>query len=191
MVHEGVLLESRSLRNGLATRTDVLDRVKALSLLPDDLHVTTRMVADYFEVPVETVRSLVKDHRAELEENGYTVLTREKVRSFRDLTSLDKYAGRHLALYTRRTVLNVAMLLRDSAVARAVTRRRHSTSPGPRTGPTPRARRGASPSTPSSPGSTSASSGPSPSGWHSTTHSSPGPPRTRYARCSGRPWCRC
>lgn len=117
---EGVLLESQTLRASVAARTEVLDKVKALSLLPDGTHVTTQMVANYFEVTIEAVRSLVKDHRTELGQNGYRVLTREEVRSFRDLTSIDKYTGRHLALYTRRTVLNVAMLLRDSVVARQV-----------------------------------------------------------------------
>ncbi|OEU96068.1 restriction endonuclease [Streptomyces oceani] len=120
MVHEGVLVESRTMRASVAEHTEALDRAKTLSLLPDGMHVTTRMVADYFEVGIEAIRSLVKDHRAELSENGYRVLTGAEVESFKDLTSLDKYTGRHLALFTRRTVLNVAMLLRDSIVARHV-----------------------------------------------------------------------
>lgn len=120
MVHEGVLLESKSLRDSVAGRTEALDKVKALSLLPDGTHVTTQMVANYFEVGLEAIRSLVKDNRAELTASGYRVLTGEELRSFQDLSSLDKRVGRHLALFTRRTVLNVAMLLRDSIVARQV-----------------------------------------------------------------------
>jgi restriction system protein len=120
MMHEGVLLESKSLRDSVAGRTETLDKVKALSLLPDGTHVTTQMVANYFEVGIEAIRSLVKDNRGELVANGYHVLTGAELRSFQDLGSLDKHVGRHLALFTRRTVLNVAMLLRDSIVARQV-----------------------------------------------------------------------
>ncbi|WKX10766.1 restriction endonuclease [Streptomyces sp. NL15-2K] len=98
-------------------RTDVLDRVKALSLLPDGMHVTTAMVAAYFEVGLEAIKSLVKDHRAELEANGYRLLAGDELRSFKDLSGIQSRT-RSLALFSRRAVLNVAMLLRDSEVAR-------------------------------------------------------------------------
>ncbi len=120
MVHEGVLLESQSLRASVAERTEVLDRVKVLSLLPDGLHVTTQMVANYFEVGIKAIESLVHDNRDEVVSNGYTVLTGPQLTSFKEVSSLDGRVGRHLALFTRRTVLNVAMLLRDSIVARQV-----------------------------------------------------------------------
>ena len=56
MPPEIALLESRALRDSVAHRTRALDKVKALVLLPDDVHVTTRMVAAYFEVRTETVQ---------------------------------------------------------------------------------------------------------------------------------------
>ncbi|WP_342776392.1 restriction endonuclease [Streptomyces armeniacus] len=122
MVHEGVLLDSQTLRASVAERTEALDKVKALSLLPDGTHVTTRMVANYFEVGLKAIKSLIHDHRAELESNGYRVLTGAELSSFKEPGCLPKHTGRHLAVFTRRTVLNVAMLLRDSVVARHVRR---------------------------------------------------------------------
>ncbi|MFF0063070.1 restriction endonuclease [Streptomyces sp. NPDC005279] len=119
MLNEAVLLESRSLREGVVARTEVLERVKALSLLPDDIHVTTAMVAAYFEVGVEAVKSLVKDHRDELRANGYRLLTGTELRSFKDLSQIQSRTP-SLAIFSRRAVLNVAMLLRDSEVARQV-----------------------------------------------------------------------
>jgi hypothetical protein len=83
------------------------------------MHVTTAMVATYFGVGLEAVKSLVKDHRAELEANGYHLLTGEELRSLKDLSGIQSRA-RSLALFSRRAVLNVAMLLRDSEVARQV-----------------------------------------------------------------------
>ncbi len=126
MTHEEqVLLESRTLRDRYTERVDVLDKVKALALLPDGLHVTTETVAAYFVVHREAVKKVVQRHREELSENGLTVLRGSDLRVFEgDNLSLSKQGypqGRtNLTLYTRRTVLNIAMLLRDSAVARRV-----------------------------------------------------------------------
>ncbi|MEV4558816.1 hypothetical protein AB0K51_17745 [Kitasatospora sp. NPDC049285] len=137
MSMEAALLESRTLRSGLCSRTEVLDEVKALVLLPDGLHVTTRMVADYFQVGDTAVYALVRRHRAELESNGYTVhkpvdnsanqTCKMQVWQVSDseggespVSDRPQGGGSGIALYSRRAVLNVAMLLRDSEVARAV-----------------------------------------------------------------------
>ncbi|GAA5005778.1 hypothetical protein [Kitasatospora paranensis] len=125
MSRETALLESRTLRRSMCERVDVLDKVKALVLLPDGLHVTTRMVADYFEVGERAINAVIHRHRAELDSNGLTVVHR----SAKDQVTqgcnvqLSPNGGRSLALWPRRAVLNVAMLLRDSEVARNV--RRH------------------------------------------------------------------
>lgn len=118
---ELVLTESRTMRAQTAGRVDVLDKVKALALLPDGTHATTDIVSSYYEVGIEAIKSLVKDNRTELEENGYRVLTgaerTEFVRSQRDLTLPP---ARHLAVFTRRTILNVGQLLTESPVAKQV-----------------------------------------------------------------------
>ncbi|MFB7088807.1 restriction endonuclease [Streptomyces sp. NPDC056296] len=119
MISETALLQSAALRSSVLERTDVLDRVKTLSLLPDGMHVTTAMVATYFTVTVEAIRALVHDHRAELEASGYQVLTGPELSDFKQLSGIRSHT-RSLALFSRRAVLNVAMLLRDSEVARQV-----------------------------------------------------------------------
>ncbi|NGN67174.1 hypothetical protein G5C51_25105 [Streptomyces sp. A7024] len=125
MPPETALLESRALRESVARRTEVLDKVKALELLPDGLHVTTRMVADYFEVDVEAIHSVVRRHDEELRINGMKLLRGSDLRRFEVVnltTSAERYPqGRaRLRLFPRRAVLNVAMLLRDSTIARRV-----------------------------------------------------------------------
>ncbi|MGW3678037.1 restriction endonuclease [Streptomyces prasinus] len=119
MIKESVLLESRTLRSSVLDRTDVLDRVKVLSLLPDGVHVTTAMVAAYFGAAVEGIRALVHDHRPELEASGYRVLSGTELSYFKQLSGIRSRTP-SLALFSRRAVLNVAMLLRDSEVARQV-----------------------------------------------------------------------
>lgn len=129
MPTELALLESRALRVEQMGRVDILDKVKSLVMLPDGIHVRTEDVARYFEVSTETVKKVTQRHRAEVEENGLTLLRGSELRLFhRDMLSLwggegeESYpqAPTQLTLYTRRTVLNVAMLLRDSDIARCV-----------------------------------------------------------------------
>lgn len=129
MPTEVALLESRALRVEQMGRVDALDKVKSLVMLPDGIHVRTEDVARYFEVSTGAVRRLTDRHQDELVQNGMRVLRGAELRSFHsDMLSLwdgervESYpqAATQLRLYTRRTVLNVAMLLRDSDIARCV-----------------------------------------------------------------------
>ncbi|WP_329202597.1 hypothetical protein [Streptomyces sp. NBC_01435] len=129
MPTEVALLESRALRVEQMERVDVLDKVKSLVMLPDGIHLRTEDVARYFEVSTEVVKKVTQRHRAEVAENGLRLMRGAELREFhRDMLSLwaaeggESYpqAATQLTLYTRRTVLNVAMLLRDSDIARCV-----------------------------------------------------------------------
>ncbi|WP_406138212.1 hypothetical protein [Streptomyces sp. NBC_01089] len=129
MPTEIALLESRALRADHLGRVDVLDKVKALQLLPDGLHVTTDGVAQYFAVHREAVHSVVRRHRDELTGSGMFTLTGDELRKHVVVvltTPSGSGAGSYpqglsrLRLFTRRTVLNIAMLLRDGEVARSV-----------------------------------------------------------------------
>ncbi len=86
-------------------------------------------MAAFFEIHKEAVKKVVQRHREELTTNGLQVFRGDDLRFFkRDMLSLfpedpsGSYPQLHsnLALFTRRAVLNVAMLLRDSAVAQRV-----------------------------------------------------------------------
>lgn len=118
-VSEVALTESPSLRAQYADRIDVLDKIKALQLLADGDHASIELVARYYEVPIETIKSVVKNNRAELADNGLRIVTGQELRSLVDLSRLDVRTP-SLTLFTRRTILCVGMALRDSAVARAV-----------------------------------------------------------------------
>lgn len=129
MPTEVALLESRALRDDHLGRVDVLDKVKALVMLPDGMHVSTEGAARYFEVSTEVVKKVTQRHRDELLANGMLVLRGPDLRKYhRDMLSLwgstpgESYpqAATQLALLTRRTILNIAMLLRDSDIARCV-----------------------------------------------------------------------
>ncbi|MEV8524528.1 hypothetical protein AB0451_10335 [Streptomyces sp. NPDC052000] len=129
MPSEVALLESRTLRADHLGRVDVLEKVKALQLLPDGLHLSTGAVAQYFDVPIEAVNSVIKRHRDELHTNGLRTLKGSELQAFEmanlaisksDPSPSYPQGRAHLRLFTRRAVLNIAMLLRDSDVARRV-----------------------------------------------------------------------
>lgn len=123
--NELALTESRTMRTATIDRTDVLAKVKSLTMLPDNIHATTEIVADFFGVPVSTLDTLVATNREELTANGRTVLKGAELRDFAtpfggvaNLTGSPK--ARSLALFTRRAILNVGQLLTGSPVAQQV-----------------------------------------------------------------------
>ena len=63
------LLDSDT-RKALAGRIEVLDKVKALVLLPQINLVTISQIADYYEVPYDTVKSCFVRNRSEIEADG-------------------------------------------------------------------------------------------------------------------------
>lgn len=111
---------ARAERDQLADRTDVIDKVGVLRCLPDDTHATTEMVAEFYEVPRETVLTIVKRNRDELDEDGFRIIGRSEVTSILNVTPDDlgmPKTAPSMSLFPRRSVLRVGMLLRDSVVA--------------------------------------------------------------------------
>lgn len=113
------LVENVELRNRYITRTDVLEKVKALSLLPDDVNATVDMVANYYEVGKEAIKTIVKENKEELETDGLKILSRDELRSLKDLSLIPKNSP-SLTVIPRRAILRIGMLLRDSVVAKTV-----------------------------------------------------------------------
>lgn len=120
-MNELALTESPSLRAQYADRIDVLDKVKAISLLPDGTHVDLPMIARYYEVAEDAIESVIRRNRAELEENGFRVLKGQAYRDFASVNLTDANPNaRSITLFSRRAILNVGQVLAESKVARAV-----------------------------------------------------------------------
>ncbi|MBN1076028.1 hypothetical protein DVV91_17035 [Clostridium botulinum] len=130
---EKEILEKKEIRENMIDRIEVLEKVKELLLLGNSHFATTQQVADYYEVGYEAIKSLVKDNREELINNGLKNLTGKEtkeilVKSLKNLTNHkgyfeaegQKFANRSNLLFQKRTILNVGMLLRDSKVAKEV-----------------------------------------------------------------------
>ena len=106
-------------------RLDVLDKVKELVFMKGTEYMTTQMVADYYNVAEGTIKALVSRNNDELIKNGYKVLYKEKLKEFKgklqDATTLNeiKFVSQ-LALFNKRSILNVGMLLEKSPIAEQV-----------------------------------------------------------------------
>ncbi|HCL4455223.1 TPA: phage antirepressor KilAC domain-containing protein [Clostridium botulinum] len=113
------IMERKDLREQLIKNVEVLDKVKNVILLPYGDSMTTDMVADYFEVGVSAIKSLVFHNEEEVVSDGYTVLEKEQLSSFKELCQI-KSRARKISIFPRRAILRVAMLLRDSKVAKEI-----------------------------------------------------------------------
>ncbi|EPZ47724.1 phage antirepressor KilAC domain-containing protein [Alicyclobacillus acidoterrestris] len=121
-MNELALVESRDVRERYMERVDVLDKVKALTMLPDDMHVAAKMVADYYEVDYNNViKPVIHRHREELDSDGMVVLRGEELKRYKtEWQNATLTARSNLTLLPRRAVLRIGMLLRDSEVAKQV-----------------------------------------------------------------------
>ena len=70
---ENELLTNVKRREENMNRVEVLDAVKTLLSLPNTELYTTEMVADYYEVEIDTIKKLVERNVDELAKNNYKV----------------------------------------------------------------------------------------------------------------------
>lgn len=129
---------SKDLTNSQIARQNVLNNPYALAEIQEamglqgvqfegQLRFTKKQVAHFFEVSERTMTTLIKDNEAELKQNGYEVLTSNRLNNFylESLRVFDREVSfpiktRRLALFSFRTLLNVAMLLTRSEKAKQV-----------------------------------------------------------------------
>ena len=130
-------LESHNLRDNCIERLDILNRVKALFLIPEVNLMSTGMVAKFFDVPVSTIRNCYADNSTEINADGVKSLSSKELKVASEKATLlpnghsgviaeatdgTKYNLPHTktTYFTPRSVMRLAMLLRDSKVAREV-----------------------------------------------------------------------
>lgn len=122
-----ILLESKTAREGQLTKVthesaiDTLSKAKALifALWQGTGAATTEQMANYYEVPADTLRKVLKRHRDELDSDGVKVLRGKALEGVRDIVSFTPTAG-NVTIWTPRAALRLGMLLRDSKIAQQV-----------------------------------------------------------------------
>ncbi|RPK31827.1 hypothetical protein [Paenibacillus xylanexedens] len=116
-------MDDQTLRNEYIVKTEILNKVKALSMLPDGENMTLRQAAEYYEVSIETIRKVIQRNRQELSDDGIKTLYSKDLKEYRltlghDVPELDRVPS--AIILNRRCLLRLGMLLRDSKVAATV-----------------------------------------------------------------------
>lgn len=115
---------------------EVLDKVKEILTLGNTDLMTVQMVADYYEVNKNTIEVLIKRNKKELEDNGLKVIKGKEMKEVFGTYNMSvaskrwgfecegqNFNNRSNIILTKRTLLNIGMLLRDSKVAQELRRR--------------------------------------------------------------------
>lgn len=139
-IKETRLIDDKRFREKCIDRMEVLDKVKTVLLIPEMECMTVQQVAEYYNVPIETIRSQYKENRDEFESDG---AIKHSINSIKGLigglsTNLKttNYRGRMeiqfdentklvipnvgIILFPKRAILRMGMLLRDSKIAKEV-----------------------------------------------------------------------
>ena len=118
-------------------RLDILDKVKEVVFIKGTEYMTTQMVADYYEVTEDTIKTVTIRNKEELIENGYINVKSEDLNNIfessewtfktcGDKTELSNndliinVTNEGLNLFNKRAILNVGTLLEDSPIAEEV-----------------------------------------------------------------------
>lgn len=140
MITETKLIDNKQLREQYISRVDVLDKVKELLVLPQLECMTTQQVANYYEVPVETIRSQYKENHDEFDSDGCITKTPPDFKNLNGFKSTVKkmeqqngkllimiddnttivIPNRGIRVFPKRAILRMGMLLRDSPIAKEV-----------------------------------------------------------------------
>lgn len=116
---ENEILENQQTRDELVERTEVLDKVKELILLPNTEFATTEQVATYFNTTKDNIKQTKKRNNDELISDGVKNSSYKEIKQLinSDNTLSLLIPPKGTLLFPKRAILRMAMLLRDSEVA--------------------------------------------------------------------------
>ena len=115
------------------SRNNILNNQLAISELQDSIdtpgivvdgeyYITTRQVEDYLEVTTRTIDQVINNHRQEIEENGYKILSSDELSRLKSAEGTEKKFGTldyvsRLAIFNFKAFLNVGTALGFVALA--------------------------------------------------------------------------
>lgn len=130
------LINNKKDREKFMERVDVLNKVKEIITLPEKDVLTTQMIADYYEVGIEAIKTLYKRNKEELESDGVWNCSGKEIKDFyKKLEGFNmnlsnkkgyfvinniKFTISKNLIFSTRALLRIGMLLRDSDIAKEV-----------------------------------------------------------------------
>ena len=115
-------------------KIEVFDKIKELKTLKNTGIITSNMVADYYEVKKDTVDTIVKRNKYELEKYGLQVISgrdvrkifnNEKINNFRGHFTIcdEKFANGRNTLINILSLMFIGMRLTESDIAKQIRKR--------------------------------------------------------------------
>ena len=127
---ELIFTESKTMRDEYINEEnfDILDKIKAIPYLTKDMVVSVQQVSNYYEVSNEAIKTVIKRHRDELEQDGIMVLKGQDLKDFKEKVSevhdepskLISNKTQSFTILTKRAMLRIGMLLTTSPIAKEV-----------------------------------------------------------------------
>ena len=124
---ESILIESQSARSGHLSKldhdraTDTLNKAKAMvfALWKGVGRATSEQIAEFYEVPLDTIQSTIRLHKKELVSDGLETMKGKRLKDV--LSSFDKTSkAPSLTVWTPRAALRAAFFLTQSEVAKQI-----------------------------------------------------------------------
>jgi len=131
------MVDNKEERQKYIDRVEILDKVKALMLIPQLAMVTARQIADFYEVDMHTIQICYQRNKREIDSDGTVVkksldfakISKDTGCDFRQQAAVNilefdnvqiVIPNRGVRCFSKRAVLRFGMLLRDSKVAQEV-----------------------------------------------------------------------
>lgn len=127
------LLEQKEMREKVIGRTEVLDKVGELLLLPNTEYATTEQIAGYYKIDTSVIKMQISSNREEIMSDGVKNLSGTDTKEFLVSKNIlptnrrgyfeasgQRFANRNNLLFPKRAILRIGMLLRDSKVAKEI-----------------------------------------------------------------------
>lgn len=134
-VTEEQIIDVKSIREKCIENIEILSKVKKLFLIPEMEVMTTKMVADYYEVDIETIQKCYQRNKEEIDSDGVVYKTFKdflsghlvpiKTMKGKSIFSINENVffeipSRGILCFSQRAVLRIGMLLRDSKIAKEI-----------------------------------------------------------------------
>ncbi|MGK4040906.1 hypothetical protein AB0Y20_01295 [Heyndrickxia oleronia] len=110
-------------RDQYINSVEVLDKVKKLVMLPDNKHISTAQLVNFYETNRPTIDSILNRNKDELLEDGIKILRGEELKLYKSthLQSASEYKRvPSLTLFPKKAILRIGMLLEKSPIAKKV-----------------------------------------------------------------------
>lgn len=119
------VFEHRIIREQHMYRDEILDRIKIVPHLGSSTELTVEMAAEYYQVPTDTIKTVIKRHRNEF--NDYSEIRVLKGKSLKEFCQVHDEPRkiisskvRSLQIVDRRGLLRLGMLLTESEIGKSV-----------------------------------------------------------------------